>query len=97
MTKFNKFHDQLLLTCSSDSTVNLESCVSVSSALKQDSDSIEEHGKLSNGLIASFEHEDSVYSTQWSPADPWIFASVSYDGRFMVNFVPITEKYKIIL
>lgn len=43
------------------------------------------------------QHEDSVYSCAWSRADPWIFASLSYDGRIIVNSVPSEEKYKIIL
>lgn len=48
--------------------------------------------------MASFEqHEDSVYSVAWSPADPWLFASVSFDGRVAVNVVPQDHKYKILL
>lgn len=39
-------------------------------------------------LIKSFEeHEDSVYSIAWS-SSPWIFASLSYDGRVVMNRVP---------
>ena len=49
-------------------------------------------------VICSFdEHEDSVYACAWSPADPWIFASLSYDGRLVFNKVPRAEKYKILL
>ena len=43
------------------------------------------------------EHEDSVYSVVWSSADPWVFASLSYDGRLVINRVPRAEKYKILL
>ena len=51
-----------------------------------------------DGVIASYdEHEDSVYSVEWSSADPWVFASLSYDGRLVINRVPRTEKYKILL
>jgi len=51
-----------------------------------------------DGLVASYDqHEDSIYSLSWSAADPWIFASVSYDGRVVINTVPKDEKYKIIL
>jgi hypothetical protein len=31
------------------------------------------------------EHEDSVYKVEWSNIDPWVFASLSYDGRFVIN------------
>nr|XP_018906713.1 PREDICTED: protein TSSC1 [Bemisia tabaci] len=49
-------------------------------------------------VIATFEeHEDSVYCVEWSSADPWIVASLSYDGRLLINHVPKAEKYKIIL
>ena len=49
-------------------------------------------------IITTFEeHEDSVYIVEWSTADPWIFASLSYDGRIVINRVPRAEKYKILL
>lgn len=51
-----------------------------------------------DGVIATFdEHEDSVYAVEWSTADPWVFASLSYDGRLVINRVPRAEKYKILL
>lgn len=43
------------------------------------------------------EHEDSVYSIAWSSCDAWVFASLSYDGRVVINHVPAAEKYKILL
>ena len=43
------------------------------------------------------EHEDSVYGLAWSAADPWLFASMSYDGRVVLNKVPKQTKYKILL
>ncbi len=53
---------------------------------------------LEDRLILTFEeHEDSVYIVEWSAADPWIFASLSYDGRMVINRVPRAEKYKILL
>jgi EARP and GARP complex-interacting protein 1 len=94
--QFNKFHDQLLLSCSSDSQVNLQSVVSISSVPVVESDG--DTPRPVDGLISSFDqHEDSVYCVAWSPSDPWIFASVSFDGRIVVNFVPQDHKYKIIL
>ncbi len=48
-------------------------------------------------VIAKYEeHEDSVYSAVWSAADAWIFASLSYDGRLIVNHVPQQEKFTIL-
>lgn len=43
------------------------------------------------------QHEDSVYNVAWSACDAWIYCSLSFDGRIMVNHVPSTEKYKILL
>lgn len=43
------------------------------------------------------EHDDSVYGAAWSAADPWVFASLSYDGNLVVNGVPNSTKYKILL
>lgn len=43
------------------------------------------------------EHEESVYSLAWSASDAWVLASLSYDGQIVLNHVPSTEKYKILL
>jgi EARP and GARP complex-interacting protein 1 len=43
------------------------------------------------------QHEESVYAVAWSPADAWMYTSLSYDGRVILNHVPSTEKYKILL
>ncbi|KAJ2551516.1 Protein tssc1 [Coemansia sp. RSA 1933] len=54
--------------------------------------------KPTDGLVAQFDdHETSVYAAHWSAADPWIFASLSFDGRMVINLVPRDEKYKILL
>ena len=51
---------------------------------------------LKDGLVAEYdEHEDSVYAIDWSTVDPWVFASLSYDGRFVINRVPNEIKFKI--
>jgi hypothetical protein len=53
---------------------------------------------LADGVISVCEeHEDSVYSVEWSCADPWIYASLSYDGRLVISRVPRTTKYQILL
>ena len=33
----------------------------------------------------------------WSAVDPWVFASLSYDGRVVINRVPSQIKYKILI
>lgn len=43
------------------------------------------------------DHDDSVYGLAWSAADPWLFASLSYDGRVLVNRVPKSVKYKVLI
>jgi len=43
------------------------------------------------------EHEHSVFGAVWSAADAWIFASLSLDGKAVINHVPPAEKYKILL
>lgn len=43
------------------------------------------------------QHEESVYGVSWSRADPWVFGSVSHEGRVVINTVSSDDKYKIIL
>ncbi|KAJ2327528.1 hypothetical protein GGI00_004439 [Coemansia sp. RSA 2681] len=94
---YNPFHDQLLLSAGSDALVNLESAVSVSSA--RAADTHEDDGpRPTDGLVKQYDdHESSVYAVQWSANDPWVFASLSFDGRLVINTVPREEKYKILL
>lgn len=112
-TRFNPFHDQLVLSCASDSRVVLYNKSSISSEpfghLVDDDDDLdasdddggsekEEKVAISDGLIAVYEeHEDSVYAVEWSAADPWSFASLSYDGRVVINKVPKKVKFEILL
>ncbi|XP_065842970.1 EARP-interacting protein homolog isoform X2 [Oscarella lobularis] len=100
---YNHFHDQLVLSSSSDSNVILCSIPSLSSEPLGhiDDDEEKESSPVSppkDCLVSTYdEHEDSVYSVAWSTADPWIFASLSYDGRVVINHVPRKEKFKILL
>ena len=41
--------------------------------------------------------EDTVCAVEWSAADAWVFAGISYNGTFFLNLVPSKEKYKILL
>lgn len=52
---------------------------------------------LQDGVIRNYEdHEESVYCAEWATGDPWVFASLSYDGRLIVNKVPRGVKDKIL-
>ncbi|XP_074516078.1 EARP-interacting protein homolog isoform X2 [Sebastes fasciatus] len=109
--RYNHSHDQLVLTASSDSRLILSNMVSISSEpfghLVDDEDLSEgednhqeDKGKepLQDSVVSTYEeHEDSVYAAEWSSADPWLFASLSYDGRLVINRVPRALKYRILL
>ncbi|KAJ2081277.1 Protein tssc1 [Coemansia sp. RSA 988] len=95
-----------------ESTVSVSSAQVITSADSQDGSSDKDNvegsdidyigddgiGKPSDGLVAQFDdHETSVYAARWSAADPWLFASLSFDGRMVINTVPQEEKYRILL
>lgn len=91
--RFNTFHDSLLLSSASDLKVNLTCARSVSSEAET-----AEKEPLADGLLQVFEpHEDSVYAAEWSSADPWIFASLSYDGRLVISQVPKQYKFQLLM
>lgn len=98
--RYNMFHDQLLLTAGSDSRVVLSSLASLSS--EPYGHLVEEEGEQvvvqqEDGVIQVWgDHEDSVYTAEWSSADPWTFASLSYDGRLVIGRVPRTVKFRIL-
>lgn len=58
-----------------------------------------QHDDVADKKICSYadQHHESVYATSWSASDSWIFASLSYDGHCVLNHIPSTEKYKILL
>jgi hypothetical protein len=47
--------------------------------------------------VQSYELEDSVTAIEWSAADAWVFAALSFNGTFCINMVPSKEKYRILL
>jgi len=47
--------------------------------------------------VSRFECSDTVADVCWSVSDPWMYASLSCDGAFVVHHVPSKEKYKILL
>ena len=95
--RFNPFHDQLVLSASTDAHVKLWRAASISSAPLVDLDDDDSEQDVLDKEIKTFEFEDSVYSVAWSACDAWVFGSVSYDGRVTCHHVPSAEKYKILL
>ncbi|XP_054275007.1 EARP-interacting protein homolog [Macrosteles quadrilineatus] len=92
--RYNHFHDQLVVTASSDCVVLLTSVASIASEPLDDESKV----RLDDGVLATYDqHEDSVYCVEWSSADPWCFASLSYDGRLLLNRVPKQHKYSILI
>jgi EARP and GARP complex-interacting protein 1 len=76
--------------------VALWSAESVSSVAGQENGA--QSGGALDGQVSLYdEHEDSCYTVAWSAADPWVFASASYDGRICINSVPRTSKYRILV
>ena len=96
---YNRFHDQLVLSTGTDYQVKLWRAASVSSAPPAlDEAETELADAEADGLVKAFEdHEQSVFAAAWSAADAWIFASLSLDGKAVINHVPPAEKYKILL
>jgi len=97
--RYNRYHDQLVLTSSSSTYVSLwraASCSSINTPLTRNSTTHQE-GKDKDALIETYEHEDTIYSIEWSAAEAWIFASISYNGAFFINTVPSEEKYNIMI
>lgn len=101
---YNPFHDQLVLSTSTDSVVNLWRVSTISSApLLMDNEEQEDvdddvDGPASpNVRVARYEHGDAVYAAAWGAADAWIYLTLGYDGKAVVHHVPSQEKYKILL
>ncbi|RQM22170.1 hypothetical protein B5M09_003762 [Aphanomyces astaci] len=97
--KYNRFHDQLVLSSSSDSSVNLWRVSSISSAPLLDESTDAGGIDIGDAKISTHDgdHEDSVYAVAWGSQDSWVYVSLSYDGRVVLNTVPSTEKYRILL
>eukprot|EP00604_Paraphysomonas_vestita_P001063 CAMPEP_0174822518 /NCGR_PEP_ID=MMETSP1107-20130205/16233_1 /TAXON_ID=36770 /ORGANISM="Paraphysomonas vestita, Strain GFlagA" /LENGTH=68 /DNA_ID=CAMNT_0016041595 /DNA_START=856 /DNA_END=1059 /DNA_ORIENTATION=+ len=39
-------------------------------------------------IKAMDQHEECVYNIAWSPAEAWMYCSLSYEGRVILNHVP---------
>jgi WD40 repeat protein len=101
---YNPFHDQLVLSAGTDSLVNLWRVSTISSAplltlneLNGEGDQEQSETSAPNVRVARYEHMDSVYAMAWGAADAWVYVTVGYDGKVVLNHVPSKEKYKILL
>lgn len=108
--RYNPFHDRLLMTSSSDTQLHVSSLLSISCELADarhllsadavDADNAETAAdRLSSQdsvCVRYDEHEDSIYSAEWSCCDAWTLASVSYDGRVVIRTLPATIRNDIL-
>lgn len=85
--RHNPEHDQLILSAGTDSAVNL--WLAPTSDNDSSTDSLLDSPTWQiDPLLSSYgDYEDSVYGLAWSSQDPTIFASLSYDGRVIVESV----------
>lgn len=79
---FNPFHDELVLSCSSDQTLKLWDI---------------EPGSEAKCLRRLADYGDSVVALCWSSISPWVFAGLSYNGKLLVETVPNEKKMGILL
>ncbi|PWA46123.1 transducin/WD40 repeat-like superfamily protein [Artemisia annua] len=86
--KSNPEFEGLILSAGTDSAVNLWLASPPSNAeLTPDSFS-KTTSKWTESLLHSYsDYEDSVYGLSWSSREPWLFASLSYDGRVVVESI----------
>lgn len=83
----NPEHDQLILSAGTDSAVNLW-LASVGNNDSTTDSLVDSPTSQADLLLSSYsDYEDSVYGLAWSSRDPTIFASLSYDGRVVVESV----------
>ncbi|VVA91994.1 unnamed protein product [Arabis nemorensis] len=84
----NPEYDGLILSAGTDSAVNLWYASASSGDDKTSESSVESPRQRINLLLNSYtDYEDSVYGLAWSSREPWIFASLSYDGRVVIESV----------
>ncbi|KAK9946830.1 hypothetical protein M0R45_012273 [Rubus argutus] len=84
----NPEYDELILSSGTDSTVNLWFTSASSNNESMSESLVESPTRRSDPLLHSYsDYEDSIYGLAWSSREPWIFASLSYDGRVVVESV----------
>ncbi|XP_008677310.1 protein TSSC1 isoform X3 [Zea mays] len=83
----NPEYDELLLSAGTDSTVNLW-LAKVSNNDSEPNSPSGSPNRQEEPLLNSYtDYEDSIYGIAWSSHDPSLFASLSYDGRVVLESV----------
>ncbi|KAL7207312.1 hypothetical protein ACSBR1_029302 [Camellia fascicularis] len=78
----NPEYDGLILSAGTDSTVNVWLTSPPNSDDITYESLVKSPTRLADPLLNSYsDYEDSVYGLAWSSREPWIFVSLSYDGR----------------
>ncbi|KAI8004076.1 WD repeat-containing protein DWA2 [Camellia lanceoleosa] len=84
----NPEYDGLILSAGTDSTVNVWLTSPPNSDDITYESLVKSRTRLADPLLNSYsDYEDSVYGLAWSSREPWIFASLSYDGRVVVETI----------
>ncbi|KAL9358449.1 hypothetical protein Peur_046572 [Populus x canadensis] len=84
----NPEYDGLILSGGTDSTVNLWYASTTTSDELTSESVFKSPTRELDPLLNSFsDYDDSVYGLAWSSQEPWIFASLSYDGRVVVESI----------
>ncbi|KAL0351633.1 UNVERIFIED_CONTAM: WD repeat-containing protein DWA2 [Sesamum calycinum] len=91
--KCNPVYEGLILSAGTDSAVNLWLASSLGrNDSASDSLAAPPTRRIEPLLNSYNDYEDSVYGLAWSSREPWIFASLSYDGRiYSILFKPDTH------
>lgn len=90
--KYNSYKDALVLSAGSCGTVNLWNMNSI--AFQNPSQDADLRPPVADHHVRTFtDHEDAITSLAWScaNANSWLFATLSYDGRVIINRVPDSE------
>ncbi|XP_074273411.1 WD repeat-containing protein DWA2-like isoform X1 [Silene latifolia] len=86
--KCNPEYDSLILSAGTDSAVNLWLAPEETAANVRSESVGELQRKRPEPLLNTYsDYEDSVYGLAWSYREPWVFASLSYDGRVVVESI----------
>lgn len=86
--KYNPEYEEMILSAGTDSAVNLWFVSAFNSDNTSPKSQPDSPTRQVDPLLHSYsDYEDSVYGLTWSSRQPWIFASLSYDGRVVVESV----------
>ncbi|XP_057435139.1 WD repeat-containing protein DWA2-like [Lotus japonicus] len=85
--KCNPEYDGMILSAGTDSAVNLWLASTNLDELTTESQADSSSRWVDPLLNTYSDYEDSIYGLTWSSREPWIFASLSYDGRVVVESV----------